>query len=288
MTEFPQENEKGVIEIEDSVIMDMFQFDWDRDGGFHQCWLIDRIMRDGYLSVGKFVRISMEDEFAFHPEWLKEVKDPTSEIPDAQESDLHPDTNLAALTINDLYKTDDSQLTVIEPISLPDISTEDKETAAKSIHSMVDYQAFKQLMMSNFISLMQDIPAQQIQNRIPIKIKEGPESEQRLKDIAAAAFWYDGMSTDWALSGGQKLKSMRAIFDIDWSDGGTLVLTPYDQRTERMPHAEARAMSMSWLVEATGTYPDAKGGIREILRTKKMVKGMWKFMDSPMTGYTLV
>ncbi len=123
-----------------------------------------------------------------------------------------------------------------------------------------------------------------------------------------------GMETDWRGSGDEKLKSMRAVFDVNslygkkvaekdsdegkerkegdellGEDGNVILLvTPYDQRTEWLPHTEARVMSMSWVVEPTGQRPNDSSGQREIFTTRGMVKGMWKLMDQPLTEYSLV
>ena len=68
VADFPPLDTKGNMPIDQSVGMEMFQLDWDRDGALQQCWIVDSLLRDGYLSVGKLVRVSSHDECRFHPE----------------------------------------------------------------------------------------------------------------------------------------------------------------------------------------------------------------------------
>ena len=73
VADFPPMNEDGNIPINIAIVEDMFQLDWDRDGGLRQCWILDTLFRNGYLSVGKFVRISSHEEFEFHPDWIEKI-----------------------------------------------------------------------------------------------------------------------------------------------------------------------------------------------------------------------
>jgi len=87
----------------------------------------------------------------------------------------------------------------------------------------------------------------------------------------------------------------RAIFDIDGdASGQELVLTPFNQHCETIPRSENRSMSVSWVVEPIFQQNDAENKeahgrkISETLKSKRMVRGVWKFMRSPMTIYNLV
>ena len=87
----------------------------------------------------------------------------------------------------------------------------------------------------------------------------------------------------------------RAIFDIDGdASGQELVLTPFNQHCETIPRSETRSMSISWVVEPIFQQNDTENEeahgrkISETLKSKRMVRGMWKFMRSPMTIYNLV
>lgn len=79
---------------------------------------------------------------------------------------------------------------------------------------------------------------------------------------------------------------MRSIFDGgSRGEDTTWVLTPYDQRLERLRHAKARIMSIPSILERTRECPDGDEAVREVFRTQGTVKGMWKFMDQPYTKY---
>lgn len=78
--------------------------------------------------------------------------------------------------------------------------------------------------------------------------------------ILDAATLYDRMITYWTPNGLAKLQSAQAVFNLQRDEGEEVkwVLTPYNQKSERLPHAEARSLSMSWVVEPTGKCPDGK------------------------------
>ncbi|KAH6699997.1 hypothetical protein BKA61DRAFT_681989 [Leptodontidium sp. MPI-SDFR-AT-0119] len=298
VAEFPPMNDKDNIPIDRSIAVDMFQLDWDRDGGLRQCWIVDSLFRDGFLNVGKFVRISSHDEFEFHPEWFDESRVEMSgeaEVPNVA-------SPMASLGLDEGIVQESGQLTTdstIQPKEGQPAASDPPETTEPGttkppikISDHADTQLFKQLMMSSLLSLISDIPAQSLSNSAYFtKSHESPlTSTKTVQNLLGAAMLYDRMVTDWEADGIGKLKSLRAIFDIRWDDGEEVkwVLTPYDQKSERLPHAEARAMSMSWVVEPTGDCPDENEGVREVLRTMETAKGMWRFMDLPFTQYLLV
>ena len=295
VADFPPLDTKGNMPIDQSVGMEMFQLDWDRDGALQQCWIVDSLLRDGYLSVGKLVRVSSHDEFRFHPEWFRDEEEekPVAEIMEYVESTIT--STMASLGLDWGTAREAGQ-------PLPDTSSEfdegklpgtsQTETSLSSIfqqsfHDRADAQLFKQLMMSKFVSRLADIPPQQVYKST---LNQSTSLNKHNQMILDAVTLYERMVTDWTPNGLAKLQSMQAVFNLRWDEGEQVqwVLTPYDQKSERLPHAEARSLSMSWVVEPTGESSDGKDGVREVLRTKGTVKGMWPFMDSPMTRYLLV
>ncbi|KAK0099757.1 hypothetical protein ONS95_013350 [Cadophora gregata] len=296
---FPPFDAEGNVPIDESVALEMFQLDWDRDGTLQQCWIVDSLFRDGYLSVGKLVRISTHDEFQFHPEWFGEEDrmQPDEEIVGHVESTITSTMASLGLDVGKRHKSGDTspQITseVIEakPMTQSKIEGSVASNPQLQIPAQADTQLLKQLMMSKFVSPLADIPPR---SRADPR-KTFPSNDQSPLDkhnckILNAATLSSSMNTDWNANGLTKIKSMRAVFDVQWDRDEQVkwLFTPYDQKTERLPHAEARSLSMSWVVEPTGQSPVGKEGAREVLRTKGTVKGMWKFMDSPMTQYSLV
>jgi len=89
----------------------------------------------------------------------------------------------------------------------------------------------------------------------------------------------------------------RAVFDVEGnSDGSVLILTPFVIRMEGIPRPEIRAMSVSWLVKAmpynledNKNDPADCDNVTERFRTLDMVQGMWKYqLRIPMTAYRLL
>ena len=50
VADFPPLDSKGNMPIDQSVGTEMFQLDWGGDGALRQCWIVDSLLRDGYLS----------------------------------------------------------------------------------------------------------------------------------------------------------------------------------------------------------------------------------------------
>ncbi|PVH81654.1 hypothetical protein DL98DRAFT_571010 [Cadophora sp. DSE1049] len=297
VADFPPFDFEGIVPIDKSVAMDMFQLDWDRDGALQQCWIVDSLLRDGYLSVGKLVRVSSHDEFQFHPEWFREEDEvqPDEDIMEYVDSTIT--STMASLGLSMDMMQEPGQSVPNSTILL----NEDKTAVAAQIKTagssaleellrvpdLADTKLFQQLMMSKFISRLADIPLQSIIGPTP---HQPTCLDEHNRIILGAAKLYIRMATDWTPNGLTRLKSMRAVFNLQWDEGEQVkwVFTPYDQISERLPHAEARSLSMSWIVKPTEQCPDGKEGVRQVLRTKGTVKGMWRFMDSPMTRYLLV
>ncbi|KAL2068075.1 hypothetical protein VTL71DRAFT_16173 [Oculimacula yallundae] len=297
VADFPPLNDEGNIPINTHIAVDMFALDWDRDGGLQQCWIIDNLFRDGYLSVGKFVRISTHDKFEYHSDWYDDRQEASADAFDT--ADIQ--TTMASLNVRE--ETSHGSGHVI-PESTAQVSGDrtntligtDTTTAEKSeltfqTSQYADTQLFKQLM-SNFISLVSDLPASTTLSELVSTTRQGNIiSTKTRENLLGAAMLYGRMVTDWDASNISKLQNMRAVFDIKWGNKEEevqWVLTPYDPRTERLPHAEARSMSMSWLVEPTGDCPDWKDNIMEVFKTIRTVKGLWKFLDIPFTQYLVV
>ena len=142
----------------------------------------------------------------------------------------------------------------------------------QSFYGRADTQLFKQLMTSKSVSRLADIPPQQISKPTPHPPTSLNKQNQMILDAATS---YDRMITDWIPNGLAKLQSMQAVFNLRWDVGEQVqwVLTQYDQKSERLPHAEARSLSMSWVVEPTGECPDGEEGVREMLRTERASEG---------------
>ena len=95
--------------------------------------------------------------------------------------------------------------------------------------------------------------------------------------ILDAVTLYERMVTDWTPNGLAKLQSMRAVFNLRWDEGEQVqwVLTPYDQKSERLPHAEARSLSMSWVVEPTGESSDGKDVWGTVGVSENVIEASW-------------
>lgn len=297
----------------------MFQLDSSRDGAYLQCWLVDCVMRDGWLAVGKFVRVSRDEDFELHKSWMPEEVEEVSQT-------------LGCTTIQNVPNSADPTNSTLETPTMPpnetlaapvsSLETITHPTAKASLSEIkknIDTQLFKQLMQSTFLSLNDDIPPFHLQQAIPLP--EDAYTDKEKQNFLGAALLYSRVETDWSLAGLAKLRDMRAVFDvghlfppqpntstsqasanpdqdtktdtsettsnkkIEEKEEPIYVLTPWNQRTERLPHAEARAMSMSWIVVPTGEMPDGEQGIREVFGTRGLVRGMWKLLDQPVTEY---
>lgn len=318
VADFPPLKEDGTMPVTVQVMIDMLQLDWEREGSFYQCWLIDNVMGDGWIAVGKFVRVSMHNEFEIHPGWIEDSDPPSNEdlIEEcgdpgnltSQPEDLAHSPGESTMPMSDITPTGttSSEIMVSPPgySTTPELAlTQGKPAQAYDFSQHGDVQLFKQLMKSSFLSLIEDLPSRNLANKIPLSV--GIQNSQEMQNVFAAAMLYGRMESDWreaAYGGAGRLGSMRAVFDVNSilkakeklegeegnMEGATFVLTPYDERTERIPHTDARAMSMSWLVQPTGECPDGKEGVREVFRTSGNVRGMWRMMDRPLTEYLLV
>lgn len=319
VTDFPPLKEDGTMPMTVQVMIDMLQLDWEREGAFHQCWLIDSLMRDGWMAVGKFVRVSMHDEFELHPEWNEDLEPPSEEEliekygdsghSSSQIEDLALSPKIPIMPTSDIAATSSTSSEIIPSPSahsaIPELAlTQDQPAQPYDFSQHGDVQLFKQIMKSSFLSLIEDLPSRNMADLTPLPIKDRDSKE--MQNIFAAAALYGGMETEWQEAargkGVGRLGSMRAVFDVNGllktkeelvgkegdGEGTVYVLTPYDERTERLPHTEARVMSMSWVVEPTGECPDGQMGVREVFRTSGNVRGMWRMVDRPLTGYLLL
>lgn len=236
VADFPAVESDGKIPIADHTLLDMFQLDRDNDGGFQQCWLIDSILRNGYVRVGKFVRISSDDEFAFHPEWFAaegeghletSIDDLSSNVAvitlyDGQTGNHIEGEEWSKISEHSTYSATLSTGTAFvrgEP-STTDITTNGTQEPF-NLSDHADVQPVKQLMMSNLLSLIDDVPLEHLMEQKPLN-ESGSNTAEKQKEFLFA-------QKDWDPKGLETLKSMRAVFDIDSSsDKQTWVLTPYD------------------------------------------------------------
>jgi hypothetical protein len=312
VADFPDEVE-GQINPFGDLLHDMIEVDLDRDGGFQQLWVIDCIMRHGCLWAGKLVRVSRNEKFEMHPTWFSEeqeeraMRHPDDILRKARENPrqaalITPDP--AASTNNTAEaETALSELERLEASTSTNTKSDDAEKPL-NVAEHLDLQLFKQLIRSIFISLEKDLPPE-VDPGIQDRGRKAPEFLQK---FAVSALMYMGMSTGFSTMGDEeKWQEKTAVFDVDKymnvgkgeqepgeegskvEDGKeVLVVTPYDPKSERLPHSEARTMSMSWVVETTSEgIKDEEEGVREVFKTKGMVKGMWRFLDRPRMSYAL-
>jgi hypothetical protein len=271
VADFPPMTPDGTIPFTEQIIMDMIQLDYDHDGTFHQCWIIDNLMRDGWLAVGKFVRVSTDDIFMMHPGWMEVNEDVTTmhniECPQTQ----------SAISWN----TD-------RPLC---VNPARSEVRPFDFSPYGDVQVYKQLIRSSTIA-----------NGITLLAQQLDRSE--IQGLYTESIVAGGLEDEWGDAmrgrGTGRLSSMEAVFDVNellkirqigvQNNGSStvFVLTPFDNRLENLPHPPIRAAPMSWIVEPTGERPDGKGGLREVVKKIESVKGVWRFLDRPLTEYKLV
>lgn len=194
-----------------------------------------------------------------------------------------------------------------ELTSNPDeVETANKARKSRDFLDTIDIQLFKQSITSPFISLInwwQDFSGE----------TDSLPPGEMLPKAQSAARWYFGFLNRWKTEEHERIRNdLRAVFDVDGPDEGhimgegvitsgeqdshshrksILVLTPYDPRSERLPHSEGRVMSMSWVVDTVDAeiLTNSKGEmIQEVFKTKGMVKGMWRFLDEPPMEYRVI
>jgi hypothetical protein len=126
-------------------------------------------------------------------------------------------------------------------------------------------------------------------------INKGDEVNGGFSGITPEAFAHFAELCSRSETSDEPSGHQRAIFDIDGdASGQELVLTPFNQHCETIPRSETRSMSVSWVVGPVFQQNDAENEeahgrkISETLKSKRMVRGMWKFMRSPTTIYNLV
>ena len=128
-----------------------------------------------------------------------------------------------------------------------------------------------------------------------VNVNKGDEVNGGFSGITPEAFAHFAKLCSRPETSDEASGQQRAIFDIDGdASGQVLVLTPFNQHCETIPRSETRSMSVSWVVEPIFQQNDAENEeahgrkISETLKSKRMVRGMWKFMCSPITIYNLV
>ncbi|OCL15254.1 hypothetical protein AOQ84DRAFT_224322 [Glonium stellatum] len=237
--DFPED-----LKIEDSY--NMFDLGRDRDGVFYHCWLINRVMDQGGLWLGRLVENSSEGEY---------------DMPTARhaKTEIEDDRNFA-----------------------------DAESTTKN--------HLNQQVVSSLIRLL----AENIQSREDDdNTNSGDGVERNISSITPEAFAHFAALCSLPETSNepvsQPVRQQRAIFDIDGDTSGEVhVLTPFNQHYETIPRSDTRNMSVSWAVEPIPRQGVAESEevhgrkMSETLKSERMVRGMWKFMMSPMTTYNLV
>ena len=300
------------------------ELDFDEYEGFRQWWIIDRIMQHGCIWSGKVVRISHDENFHLHPAWFLPV-DPEKVGAEEDNTDGSVTEGEGADELRgstDQKGLVSAQEVLLDPAAISQATDLYPTAPTEKIEDWkerVDLQLFKQLMQSGFINSIKDIEHHMGDVKGNIMEYDGPElSLDKRKQISGAAFWYFGTKNQWNnVADEEKVQGLRCVFDVDGPNGmeqnmnlppstedlqattdpcektseSVFVLTPYNARHERLPHSEARTMSMSWVVQPREKgIEDGAGadGIREAFCTNGMVKGMWKFLDEPAMRYMLV
>jgi hypothetical protein len=247
-------------ELPESLHVDkLFEFEPDRYNGWHQSWVVNRIMTRGQLWYGNLIQTSSDVEWPFptsRESGLKTEEGDINEISSTlAEAQLCPEpgnpggspspepTNHEEKPSNEQQFTEDDG---------------EKGIESRGRHS-------KQLVMS--------IITHRVLNTV---VEEaGHKANRSTVDDPGA---YVALIHD--VSDGDKvnltLKSRRAFFDVDEP---CLVLTPFNTNLEVLPRPETRSMSISWVVQhPTSPVPEiSESGvpILEQFKFVKAVRGMW-------------
>jgi hypothetical protein len=330
VADFP-EREDGQPLAFSTGIDDLIDLDLDAKDGYYQSWIIDRVMRHGCLWSGRLVRVSKDDEFHLHPAWLQgeeeeevEMKTNESDALPAAEQVYQTD----GPTNQNHPKKSALETTMPNPTEASNSTGFPPADKTENWNERIDMQLFKQLMQSMFINAVKDIEHHMGDVKGNSMDYLGPAlSDESKKNMSGAALWYFGTKNQWNNERDEeKMRGLRCVFDIDGSDGmkgqigeeepkqklvepatmedteskrkhyaesdgSIFVATPYNARSERLPHSEGRTMSMSWIVQPLDGGIEDKAdaeGIREAFCTRRMVKGMWRFLDEPAMRYRLV
>lgn len=304
----------------------MFLLEPSQDGLFRQKWLIDRIMLQGGVWVGRLMRRSTDSEYSDgvstedHENVTESVNDSVDctlkeqtledelRSPTGEHVQLNKRTSGAASAFNaDHVARESAQRYPLTSIDRSSVSTIplswNKRTndAAQKSDNVPRHDYFKSISdYQRWLSA-----ATKMGEHAGMKFDEGePRVDDRddrfesLGNLMAMASEAAMISADPDGRGSPaSLRQQRALFDVEGDiSGQILILTPFQKRLETIPRPENRSMSVSWVVQPVSHVDGSEDKeeevdffrVRETFQTSRMVRGMWKLLVQPMNRYNLV
>lgn len=251
--------------------------DKDRDGGYHQVWLIDRIMLHGSLWVGRYLPSTSTMDLD-----ANRTKAEPERLGPAGDSGAGP-SHEGAVSDNESGEQPKSIL--------------HRQLVRRLTSKMWEHQIFAQYM-----NLKEDKRAEY--EASVSRLKSGPWAA--FGDVLVRNFWT-------AAAEEQRAHELVSVFDVD---GPCYVATPYSAQWEMIPHPSLRSMSICWVVQAVAK-PDeeeddihgasgvvvepakreeqqeqqeeqGKAGEQGTFQVAGKVKGMWQVMETPSQSYHFV
>ncbi|ETS81505.1 hypothetical protein PFICI_06507 [Pestalotiopsis fici W106-1] len=256
----------------------MFALDYDSAGWPYQCWLIDRVMKDGGIWAGRLVA---------HP-FEKGLEIPSTTA--SQYAELQHDGVDASSTNGDDPNQDD-----IVPRSGMSLPSEDKDLDSLSAEAIQGGSTMQnrghawRMLVSTMFVMINDHQMNKEDDDKKVMRPNGPG-----KVISSQSMAMFGLALSHAANDSNDKLERMATFDVAGDpEGNTLVLTPFQMMLESIPRPGMRAMSVSWSVEPTESAIIAdnevtSGGPRPF-KVKDRVRGMWEFADpSHISGRYIV
>lgn len=259
----------------------MFRIEADESGDYYCSWLIDRVMTDGYLWVGSLVNGSFETA-------LEGFESKPSTSP--RRTQLEQLIETLTQTLQAGYARQSSKKSHwrrMEHTGAQGVLQGKKQEKAWDAEKRISHGMW-QYLEANMRSALDDFIVHT--DGIDLDAETSLTTEGILTFCWAKFF---ATTTDDHNYFGEQ----RAVFDIDGDlDGNVKVFSPFRRTLELLPTPATRAMSNSWVVEpvdlprahhgqATAQVHDAH---LRMLRTGKMVRGMWPLQDIPGTQYRLI
>ncbi|KAL0257628.1 hypothetical protein SLS55_006791 [Diplodia seriata] len=269
--EFPDhlrmENRKG-----------MFQLGAKSEGGFHQEWLINRVLDQGGLWLGRAIS-SPTDETGWAKRAMAEEQDPAAHAAEsltisASRSDpqipqlLHSDSGSS-----DMHVMGRSDLTARS--NEPNPAESQEASTRRDERSQLKIKRHGQGMLG-YSMLTKVLEYTMLQGDGQQETEDSTESFMMLRPAVLATFAV-------AVNSNIPYRASYAVFDTHGSaSGDVLVLTPFQQLLESIPRPDIRSLSISWIVEPVaemekGELIGRDGMADELIKARLRAKGMISF-----------
>ena len=279
----------------------MFSLEPSDDGRFHQCWIIDRVMKKGGLWVGRTVP----------RQYLKsQVIRSTDRASESAESSA---ATTPSLPSKKHHSTPPARALDIDAVTMENTTDEAEHEGEKDLGSFAVDQTSVPTQKNDKPKLTFFAKGHQAQlrqfwllnsllafsNNTVDTSKDGevdPHSFATMKGDHITLFAFVASAPE---SWDKEVQDRRSIFDVDGDiSGSCLVFQPFHVALEAIPRPETRSMSISWKIQRVGnrvgrtTDTGGDDGTEEddvpSFTTHGRIKGMWKFNLTPGERVRLV